>query len=52
MYRNVHAFFFLLKYQDNEDIITGIGLGYCDQEAVVNIIKSTRMPLEDILTIN
>lgn len=36
----------------DEDIIIGIALGYEDRDAVVNSIESTRMNLDDILSVN
>lgn len=36
----------------DEDIIMGIGLGYRDDAALVNTIKSDRMKLADILTVH
>ncbi len=36
----------------DEDIIVGIGLGYRDDQALVNTIRATRMPLDEILTVH
>lgn len=41
-----------VSINDDEDIIMGIGLGYRDDGALVNTIKSTRMKLNNILTID
>ncbi|HJF54268.1 MAG TPA: nitroreductase [Limosilactobacillus coleohominis] len=41
-----------LNIADDEEIIIGIGLGYPDDSALINTIKSNRMDLDDILTIH
>lgn len=40
-----------LPISEDEDIIIGIALGYEDRDAVVNTISSTRISLDDILTV-
>lgn len=41
-----------LNISDEEDIIIGIGLGYRDEAAVVNRITSSRVDLDQILTVH
>ena len=41
-----------LTIAEDEEIIIGIGLGYPDNSALVNTIKSSRMNLDDILSIH
>ena len=40
-----------LNVDPDYDIVMGIGLGYADQNAVINQARSARQPLEDFLTI-